>query len=160
MADTKQYLLMAYTMAKKSPDLSTQNGAVIITPSGVAGGYNKFPTRVSVTKDRLQRPLKYSYMEHAERSAIYKAATLQLPVLGSTMYSPWFACADCGRAIIEVGIRKVVGHKKMLDETPDRWKESIDIALDMFKEAGVETEWFEGDLGGPKILFNGKWFQP
>jgi len=156
----QQYMLMAYKAATKSPDPSTQNGAVVVTSAGTAEDCNRFPDRVKVTDDRLQRPLKYNFIEHAERNAIFKAAKLQLPLPGSTMYVPWFACSDCARAIISVGIRQVVGHKKMLDGTPDHWKESIEHAFTMLAESGVETVWLEGDLGGPKILFNGKWFQP
>lgn len=162
MVDAKEYLKMAYRAATKSPDPSTQNGAVIVSNMGVvlAEDCNRFPNRVKVTDERLQRPLKYNFIEHAERNVILKAAKMQHPLLGSTMYVPWFACSDCARAIIGVGVRKVVGHKKMLDGTPDHWKESIAHAFVMLKESGVETEWFDGDIGGSKILFNGSWFQP
>lgn len=160
MTTTRQYLTMAYQAASKSPDPSTQNGAVIVTGAGTAVDCNRFPDRVKITDERLKRPLKYSFIEHAERNAIFQASRQQLPILGSTMYVPWFACSDCARAIISVGIRKVVGHQKMIDGTPDHWKESIEHAFAMLKEAGVETEWFQEDIGGPKILFNGSWFQP
>lgn len=160
MAGTKEYLNMAYRAATESPDPSTQNGAVIVTVSGTVADCNRFPDKVKITDERLKRPLKYNFIEHAERNVIFKACKQQLPILGSTMYVPWFACSDCARAIISVGIRKVVGHQKMLDGTPDHWKDSIQHAFTMLKEAGVETEWFQGDIGGPKILFNGNWFWP
>lgn len=156
----QQYLKMAYKAAKYSPDPSTQNGAVLVTPTGTVEDCNRFPERVKVTDDRLERPLKYNFIEHAERNVIYKAARLQMPILGSTMYVPWFACSDCARAIIQSGIHKVVGHQKMIDGTPGHWKESIEAAFTMLGEAGIEMEWIDEDLGCDKILFNGEWFYP
>jgi dCMP deaminase len=49
-------------------------------------------------------------MEHAERDAIYKAAFVGMQTEGATLYVPWFACADCARAIIAAGITRVVGN--------------------------------------------------
>ena len=76
------------------------------------------------------------------------------------MVCPWFACAECGKAIIQAGIKKVIGHKKIYDATPEHWRKSIAIAFKMFEEAGVETELLEGDLGGDTIRLNGQIFQP
>ncbi len=150
-----QNLATAYRMALNSPDLSTQNGAIVIARDGrIAMGCNKLPMGVEVTSERLERPKKYLWTEHAERNAIYDAARRGIRTEGATMFCPWFACADCGRAIIQAGISTVIGHKKMFDETPDRWKESIAEAFEMFWEAGVEFELIEGDLDIEPIRFN------
>ena len=160
MATTKQYLAMAYQAATKSPDPSTQNGAVIVTASGTAADCNRFPDRVKITDERLQRPLKYNFIEHAERNVIFQASRQQLPIMGATMYVPWAACADCARAIVQVGIKKIVRHKQMMDGTPDHWKESIAHAEAILGEAGIIIEEYDGKLDGCKILFNGSWFYP
>lgn len=154
--DQKLYFLrLAYLAALESPDLSTQNGAVIVShDGGLTFGCNKLPMGVEVTPERLERPKKYLWTEHAERNTIYAAARSGVNTSGATMFCPWFACADCGRAIIQSGIDLVIGHKKMFDETPDRWKDSIAEAFEMFAEAGVETELIEGDLGLKPIRFN------
>ncbi len=162
----EQYLTWAYRTAAHSPDPSTQNGAVIAIPhsAGVAElieDCNRFPTFVECTPERLERPIKYAFIEHAERNAIYKAARFGHALNGLTMYCPWFACADCARGIIQSGITRVIGHKKMFDQTPEHWKESIANAFTMFKEAKVEFELIECDLPeAPKILFNGELWQP
>ena len=121
---------------------------------------NRFPDHVKMSSDRLERGLKYKYMEHAERNVIYKCAKIGRSLHGATMYVPWFACCDCARAIIQTGISHVVGHQRIMDETPDRWKENIDRALDMLKEAGIRTTMIPDVLDGPKILFDGKWWTP
>jgi dCMP deaminase len=157
----EQWLLMAYQAATKSPDPSTQNGAVIPAHNNVVlQACNEFPNGVKYAQGRLERPLKYSFIEHAERRAIYEAARLGVSIHGCTMYAPWFACSDCARAIICSGIKRVVGHKQMMDGTPDHWKESIKIAFQMFEESGIKTELLDVQLGGPSILFNGKHWHP
>lgn len=162
----REFLVQAYKVATESPDPSTQNGAVI--PYWVLGkaqfveACNTFPEGVQNTPERLQRPLKYNFIEHAERGVIFAAAKRSfLSLHGATMYVTWFACADCSRAIICSGIKKVVGHKRMMDATPEHWKESIAHAFTMFKEAGVETVLFEDHLPeAPAIRFNGVLWQP
>lgn len=157
----EDWLRLAYKVASESPDPSTQNGAVIPAHNNVVlQACNRFPRKVTVSGERLERPLKYSYIEHAERNVIYEAARYGVALEGLTMYVPWYACSDCARAIIQAGIRKVVGHKQMMDGTPEHWKESIAAAFVMFKEAGVETELLDVELGGPTTLFNGKRWQP
>lgn len=160
----QKYLLEAYQVAQDSPDPSTQNGAVIPFEVGSSvltlSACNTFPDGVKSTPERLVRPLKYHYLEHAERNVVYLAAKTGLATKGATMYVPWFACADCSRVIICAGIKKVVGHQRMFDQTPERWKESINAALDMLKEAGVETWLIDEVPGAPVIRFNEQAWQP
>jgi dCMP deaminase len=169
MLTDQELLVMAYQAATKSPDPSTQNGAVIPHKSDFGGwdyvtACNTFPEGVEETPERLVRPLKYNFIEHAERNAIFegaKAGIFNWANHSPVMYVPWFACADCARAIICSGIRKVVGHKRMMDATPDHWKESIQHAFVMFKEAGVETVLIPDELRtAPTIRFNGELWQP
>jgi dCMP deaminase len=161
-SDIKKYLKMAYKTAKSSPDPSTQNGAVLVTPSNkILAACNDFPNGVVRKNSRLRRPLKYDYIEHAERNVLYEAARIGLATKGSVLYVPWFACADCARAIIQSGISRIIGHEKMCAKTPEHWKKSIDKAMIMFNEAGIITEWFSENLDiSYQILFNGKWFSP
>lgn len=167
----KLWLLEAYRMALHSPDPSTQNGAIIVSESWVLSkeldldlmlgrACNTFPKGVENKPERLERPLKYAMVEHAERGAIYDAALNGHCTKGATMFVPWFACQDCSRAIICSGIKNVIGHKLMMDKTPPHWKESIETAFIMFKEAGIQFELIDGTLNGPEILFNGETWIP
>lgn len=160
------WLSEAYQLATKSPDPSTQNGAIIVSalwreqkPQGTfvyGRGYNTFPPKVKSSNERLTRPLKYSYIEHAERSAIYDAAIFGKELRGTTMFVPWAACADCARGIICSGISELVVHQPMLDHSPDHWKESISNAFEMLDEAGVQIIRYEKEiLDRAKIRFNG-----
>ena len=154
--------------AANSNDPRTQNGAVIVTWG--AGGHNpgephfalaanRFPeglrASIQVTDARLDPATKLTYMEHAERGAIYAAARDRLSTYGATMYCPWFACVDCARAIICSGIARVVGLKKPRLLTPERWRATIEQADALLAEAHVQVDLLEDEIG-VEILFNGE----
>ena len=143
--------------AASSHDRQTQNGAVLVPNAAayVAVGVNRFPKGIGVTPDRLERPAKYEYIEHAERAAIYAAARVGTPTAGAKLYCPWFACADCARAIIMAGITEVVGHVRPRAATPERWTATVVQAEAMLREAGVGMRWIAEDIG-VTIRFNGE----
>lgn len=155
------WLRTAARYAQDSDDPHTQNGAVLVPRSAncyVAVSANRFPKGVGRTPDRLARPEKYRYIEHAERGAVYAAARIGTPTDGGTLYCPWFACADCARAIICSGVREVVGHVLPRSLTPDRWLDDIALAESMLTEAGVSMRWLAEPLG-VKIMFDGEEIQ-
>lgn len=158
-----EYLKVAYQHAEEhSTDPSTNNGAILVDADGYikVRAANHFPTGVSETPERWERPLKYEYVEHAERNAVYQAAKQGIATAGLTMYVPWYACTDCARAIIQSGIGRVVGHLLPEHENNPRWKESIAEAMTMLDEAGVDHQYITGKIGGIKILMNGEWVEP
>lgn len=146
-ADPLFYLRIACHIATiESDDIHTQNGAVLVTPRGdLVSEANHLPAAVKKIADRLQRPLKYSYIEHAERNVIYRAAKMGMPTKHATLYCPWFACAECARAIICAGITEVIG----LAHPPAHgaWQESCDRGDEMFREAGVKYTRLDAKLG-------------
>lgn len=171
------YLKKAYEFAAEhSTDPSTQNGAILLNtilkgephpvPSEyvqtqilhyveIGVGANHFPRGVEEKSERWERPAKYSWVEHAERNAIFNAARRGNSTDGSIMICPWFACADCARAIIQAGVKEVIGHDSSLHKTQPGWEKSIEIADQMFREAGVKFSRIEGHFG-VKIRFAGK----
>lgn len=162
--DDLRHLRDAYKVAAKlSIDPSTQNGAIIVGPGNLrtyVSAANCFPEGVANASERWERPTKYTYVEHAERNAIFLAAKWGQPTLGATMYCPWAACVECARAIIQAGIGRLVTHKYMTDATPDHWKESIALAMDMLKEADVRHDEIDAPIDGVSIRFNGKIWYP
>lgn len=156
------YLKMAYEFAMlRGTDPSTQNGAVLVSADDqIVMGANHFPIGVENAPERWERPDKYSYVEHAERNAIYAAAYSGMCTKGARMYCPWAACAECARAIIQAGIIHVITHKPMIDATPNHWMGSIAIAMEMFKEAGVLYTELSQPIEGITIRFNGELWSP
>lgn len=154
----RQYLRRAYSAASMSLDPRTRNGAVLVDPKHervVATGCNKFPADVRTTDERLERPVKYQYIEHAERNAIYSAAADGIATRGLVIYSPWFPCTECAKAIIQSGISMVVSHKAKAYADTDHWSDSIQFANSLFDEAGVVRYYVEEELG-MYTLFNGE----
>lgn len=176
------YLKEAYEFAMMSPDPSTQNGAIIVkrndildlSPRNViAKSFNRFPIGVNVTEERLtNRELKYNFTGHAERNAIFAVArNKHESTVGKIMYVPWYACSDCGGAIVESGLKEVIGYagperwwKEQIEASGKNgekdWAESIDYALTMFKEARLVHRTVDGPIGGIEVLFRGKIRQP
>lgn len=141
MADWNQrFVDLASHIASWSKDRSTKIGAVIAGPHNEIRsiGYNGFPRCVDDdVEERHERPEKYFWTEHAERNAIYNAARVGTPTEGCVMYTNWFPCIDCARAIVQSGIAKIIVRSINLDH--DKYKEDFKRATTMFAEAGVEV---------------------
>ncbi len=134
----------AYTL---SDDTRTKNGAIIVSENTVLSyGVNQFPKGVVLTRDRLISPVKYSFMEHAERNAIYAAWKSGRSLEGTTMICPWFSCADCARAIVASGIKTIVGHKLRFSEPSPTWGASIDFGNTILDEGGVTRTYYDGTV--------------
>ncbi len=165
MKDEMIRILMreAYLLAEiKSPDTSTKVGAIIITGEEdeiLVPGWNHFPSGFGTPVD-LERPRKYKIIEHAERHAVYEAARSGFCTEGGTMISPWAACTDCARAIIMSGLTKIIAHGNALEKTPERWREELELAKEMFAKSGVEYQWWYGHVGGCQNLFDGQYWSP
>jgi dCMP deaminase len=158
----KELLALSYQVARTSPDTSNQNGAVLLDPAGhiLSFGCNKFPPGVVITSGLLEhREKKLFYIEHAERNTLFAAAR-KGPTYNTTLICPWFACADCARAIVLMGVHKVIGHFERMQLTPERWKESVDAGLKLIKDAGVEVEFWSGSLNCSSVLVNGHLWAP
>lgn len=167
MTDVELKLLRkAYCLAATlSQDPRTQNGAIIWDEEKnkiIGLGVNRLPNNVEYKKERLERPAKYSWIEHAERDAIYDAAYNGFCTNGATMFVPWFSCCDCARSIIQAGIKRVVGHKQIFEKYGSgSWDESIAIGNQMFLEAGIKTELYDGVVTNDvEIMLNGEVWKP
>lgn len=129
---------LAKEVAEWSKDPTTAVGAVIVSPtkSVLSTGYNGFPPGVNDdVMDRYQRPEKYYWTEHAERSAMYFAAANGVSISGAGLYVTMFPCSDCARGIIRTGIVHVCAPPWR----EGQWAESSQRAARMLDEAGVQV---------------------
>lgn len=146
--------------AMRSPDPSTKTGAVIVSQEGVilSTGYNGLPRSVEHKPEFFERPLKYKYIEHAERNAIYNATRSGAILKGAKMYASFMSCAECMRAIIQCGITEYIfdaaGQAEMVYS--GRWDETEEISPHMAAMAGVKVTQYR--LGDPIVsaFLNGK----
>jgi dCMP deaminase len=141
----KRFLDLARHVGGWSKDKSRKVGCVIVGGSREirAIGYNGFPRGTDDdAAERHDRPMKYLWTEHAERNAIYQAARCGIAVHGCTMYLPWFPCMDCARAIVQVGIARLVAMKP--DTSEPEWGKHFEAAVELFREAEIQID-FDDD---------------
>ncbi len=140
-----RFLRIAQEIATWSKDEDTQVGAVLVKNRRIlATGYNGPPPGIEDTEERLNRPLKYLYIEHAERNVLYNVNSE-----GATIYVTLWPCADCARGLIRGGVSRVV--VAPFAEIRDHWRESMEIARSLMEEANIQLE---GDFKGNEPL---KW---
>lgn len=173
--ETKSLFLEAYKVASLSPDPSNQCGAIIVKDRWLhkllkigkrakilSYGSNKFHKSIEWDDKKIKdRDWKLFHIEHAERNSLYSLARRGIKTSGLTMICPWFACSDCARAILHMGITKVIGHKERMDKTPERWKASVDAGLELLHNGGVTLEFWSGIIGeGSPVIVNGELWRP
>ncbi len=130
-------MLQAYVIAQESPDLSTQNSALLIHPQSgqiLCGAVNYQLGHVE-HPERLQRPLKYKYTAHAEASVCLMAARAGIKTTGLIMFAPWAACIDCARCIILAGIKEVWTHE--LVSAHNQWSAEVKDGIALLREHSV-----------------------
>lgn len=158
------FMSMAMLFAMRSPDTSTHVGCLIADSHNnvMSLGYNGWPRGVATfasDDSRFQRPEKYLWMEHAERNAIYNACRNGTPLNQCTLYVTLFPCADCARAILQVGISRIVYHEastQLMRQSSVNWHDSYDAAMQMFGEAGIELEPWNGQIFIPEGKVQGQ----
>lgn len=155
----RMYLQDAYKAALHSTDVNTQVGCVLVVPyQGVLlSSWNAVPDRILKSGFPCNKETKNFCTEHAERNILYKALENRLPTTGLTLYSTWAACSDCSRAIIGCGISRVVTLSRLVERTPERWRETVENGIEMMYFAGVKVVGWSGDLGvTEKLRFSGE----
>ncbi len=129
---------LAHLFAQNSNDARTKVGCAIFRGDDVLSiAWNEFPFGVKEAEGRREAPLKYKYTEHAERNAIYNCAKYGRSLWGSTMYLPWYPCADCARAIIQSGIKELVCYSPDWENLDPKWAEDFKAASVMLLEAEI-----------------------
>lgn len=139
MSTNKEMLKRVEQWSQHSPDPSRKTACFIdVGVNDLQHGINTFPNGVT---PRLGRPEKYVFIEHAERNAIYWAARRGIALEGGIIYLNWFPCAECARAIVQSGIKKLVGYEPDWSEERYGFKDARTI----LEEGGVEIVFEEHD---------------
>lgn len=136
----KYYRMARYQAKLFSKDPSTKVGALFLAPKSfeiLSMGYNGMPRGIDDTKpERWTRPIKYKYVEHAERNGLFNANRRGIAMDGAIAVVCLFPCADCARGMIQAGIQAVVTMVPALDD--NRWDESFAVSRELLEEAGVQ----------------------
>lgn len=125
-----------------SKDPHTKVGAMFIAPHSfqiLSMGFNGFPRGIDdKSPERWERPHKYDYVVHAEQNGICNACRHGTPLENSIAFVTMFPCKECAKALIQVGVKKIVTHKPDLDDP--KWGRDFQLSVAMFSEAGIEVE--------------------
>ena len=119
-------------------------GAVIVGPLNEirSTGFNGLPRKIEDKPERHVRETgaKWLWSVHAEVAAITAAARMGTTIDGCTIYTSVHPCADCAKAIIQSGIKKVVTRSIPEDSN---WAQSFAVSQEMLAEAGVVVEFYK-----------------
>ena len=137
------YLQICKVVAARSKDPNTQIGCVVVGPAHEirTTGYNSFPRGIrDDVPERLVRPTKYLWIEHAERNAICNAARCGTALEHCTIYVEIMPCMDCARAIVQAGIREViVSAERMSKYASEHYDQHFGMTELLFSEAGIKV---------------------
>jgi dCMP deaminase len=154
LVDESLWLDLCASKGGESPDQRTKVGCIIVGPDGRVRceACNTFPVGVDGVPERAVAPLKYIWIEHAERNAIYLAARRGVSTEGCTMIIELTPCVDCARAIIQAGVVRVVINKRRSAEYCGvRYSGEHSTALAMLAEAGVVVRFASPSVGTDKV---------
>ena len=130
------FMDIAIRAAQKSKD-EMKYGAVLIDGDvPICVGYNGVPRHVQDLPERYVRPMKHTWVEHAERNVIYNAARAGIKARDCVIFVNGMPCEQCARAIIQVGIVALY----YIDDTatiPTDRQAKVKDTKTMLGEAGV-----------------------
>jgi len=152
------FMGMLPAIAVKSKDVDFKVGAIIVGPDHEirSTGYKSFVRGLDDSVAvRFESPEKYTWVEHAERNAIYNAARMGTALKGCTIYIGANPCLDCAKGIISSGISEVVfssdgaytrreRYKSRGKKHEDVYVQDIQNVLTMMRECGVIYRSFSG----------------
>lgn len=116
------FMQMAYIIADRSQDPSTQAGAIVVNEKNilVGAGYNGWPRGIKSEDLPWERVgdfenTKYAYVCHAEENAVYNSNS---KTEGCKIYCTLLPCNECAKTIIQNGIKEVIYESDKYADTP------------------------------------------
>ena len=144
VGDVDEFMMaMATSVATESPDPDRQVGCVLARQGTIlASACNDVVGGLEATPAMLQRPAKYTWIEHAERNAIYAAARRGVSLEGSTAYVTLWPCENCCRGLLQSGVVRLVVRRRP-DFSDPRWGGEFRVVIEMLSRCGVEVRHLE-----------------
>jgi len=134
-----RYLELAKLVSEWSKDPRAKVGAALVNPKLgrlISIGFNGLPSNVEDNAQRLNdATLKLTMTIHAEQNALIFAGREARECDAYVVGKP--VCSMCATLLIQAGVKRVVAVKPR-ENTDSKWDKIGLVALDMFKEAGVE----------------------
>jgi len=138
------FMLLAFLVSKRSPDLSTRHGCLAVNKKNqiIGLGYNGFVRGANDDLMPQTRPEKYSVVLHSEENCLLNCNS---SLENATLFITGYPCVKCWRLIIQSGIKKVVyGNIKSSHSQSEHLQDDKDNVLInlMLDGQGIEiVEW-------------------
>lgn len=133
----------------KSKDKHTKCGSVVVSSDNrvISQGYNSLPAGANDSvQTRFERPLKYKYMVHSERNAVYSAARIGINLKGAKIYVTGIPCMDCAHAIIQSGIIEVIYDADLQEKWSSPVYQDAGLVKELFDECNVTLRpWYRSN---------------
>lgn len=134
----KYFKLAKYQAELFSKDPHKKVAAILLAHDSyqiLSTGFNGICRGLRETEDRWTRPMKYSYVVHAEMNAIANAARGGVKVENTICVVTMFPCVECCKVLIQSGIDTIVSEKP--DFNHERWGVDFRLSLEMMEERGI-----------------------
>lgn len=135
-----------------SDDAETRTACVLMTSHCTLYSSNRIPSGIHWRTERTRRPVKYTWIEHAERLAVLHAARFGIATDGATAILPWYPCVECGQVMMLAGIKRVVSSRPDFEDP--RWGADFIKVDRMLAGSSIETVCCDvrPDTNGASIL--------
>lgn len=145
----KKYIMLAnYKAGLFSKDPHTKVGCIILSHDFsriLSTGINGFSRNMDDNRpERWERPMKYSYVSHAEANGVANAARTGTPLDGSVVAVTKFPCSTCTKLLIQAGVKKVYTVEPNYES--DTWGADAKVSEEMLSEVGIEVVKFAPGL--------------
>lgn len=109
----KAYMRMAKEMSILSPDMETKVGAIMLSSDSriIASSLNGFLRGAPDDDLPAVRPVKYEFIQHAERNLIYNCAYEGIRTKDTTIICTLSPCLECLRACFQAGVKTIIFNK-------------------------------------------------
>lgn len=107
----QNYMNLATEIARRSHDIETQVGAILVKNDSdaiIATGFNGFVRGAPDSELPNTRPDKYPYMQHAEVNIVTNCARHGISMDNSRIYVTLSPCLNCMRTLWQSGITQVI----------------------------------------------------
>jgi dCMP deaminase len=147
------FMAVALLSGLRSKDPNTRVGACVANAANkiIGVGYNGFPWGCSDdelpwSREGAYLDTKYPYVCHAELNAVLNSTSRDLH--DCRIYVALFPCNECGKVIIQSGIREIIYLSDKYKDT-----DSVRAAKIMFAKAGVSCRQFAPERNSVLLSF-------
>lgn len=132
-----RFLITAFEIKTWSKDNFKVGSIIVKDRNIISTGYNGFPIGFDDTEKRLKtKSIKRLFTVHAEINAILSAGKQGVVLNNASIYTTYFPCLECAKAIVQSGIKEVITYT--YDKESAKLKRyNFEKVIELFKECKI-----------------------